>query len=226
VSKESKETRDMRALIPLIIVLGLVSNCHAEEMDVCHESVVLVKKKLQIASAPEQRAIYELAFGQKKFSQSEIRDFQQRGLIPEVLAILAQEDHANRLDYLLHNGLDPNLQVPGGAPVLVAAVECKNISAIDALIKSKANLQTSDSQSVDAMAMAIIVNSTRIVDILLASGYMVRADTKEGSLVLRLAKKMHGGVFLSRVQARVSNRGDDVSGVGWVERSDTHHPPP
>lgn len=192
----------MRTALILVIALIPFSKCWAMPTRLCHDSVAVVADALSTSKDPDARNIYEVAFGKHVFSRSEIADFQRQDRMSEVLAILAQEDGNGRLNYLLSNGLNPNLTVPGGAPVIVAAVECMNSPVVDALINGGANIYASDSQNIDAVAEAIIVDSRDIFERLLSAGYIVDCKTKQGQLVMRLAKRMHQDGYINDLLKR------------------------
>jgi ankyrin repeat protein len=178
------------------------------ERGICHESVELMKSRLEGSTNATDRVTYRLAFGENDLSRAEISRLQGSEQMREALSILAGEDQANRLAYLLELGLNPDSTVPGGAPVIVAATECKNLPAVESLLRSKANVYGHDSQNMDALAMAITEDSKPIVDALIDAGYQVDPMTEQGKLVLRLAKSMHGGVYFDEV-SNENARSDD-----------------
>lgn len=192
----------MKILLVTIFFALASTACHATEDTLCRDSAQSMKEMLGKSQDPQARTIYMLAFGADAPDPLKIKSLVDSDEMNEAAAILASYDSRNRLEYLLDQGVGANIAVPGGAPLIVSATECRNLNAVKSLISHQANIYSADTQNVDAMAMAIVVDSEDIFELLKASGYRASSSTASGKLTIKFAETLHGGKYLKDLQQR------------------------
>lgn len=137
----------------------------------------------------------------------------------------SSEDDIEILELLLNNGVNPNLKVEGGVPLIVSAAEYGNALAVAALAEFGANVNQKNSEGKASLHIAANGKDLDVAKSLIEAGADVNIKDNDGFTPLMLAiknkdAKMTSYLLSSGADVNVtSNNGDTPVSLAGTNRN-------